>query len=76
MIQKVPDSHRRDRLGVVGVEKAPLEGEDIVLIIRDFGFYGDMCFRFNLGCPCLIKSANFLIKPKKENLIWVKKKKN
>ena len=60
MILKVPDSHRRDRLGAAGREKASLEGEGIiVLTVRDFRFWGDMCFRFNLGLPLFNKICKF-----------------
>ena len=64
MILKVPDSHRRDRLGAAGREKASLEGEGIiVLTVRDFRFWGDMCFRFNLGLPLFNKIYKFSSKP-------------
>ena len=90
MILKVPDSHRRDRLGVAGVKKVLLEERrrcwkekalpSSTLGILNFReiFVLDLIW----VCPSLIKFANFLIKPKKKKkdliwvkLIWVKKKK-
>ena len=74
MILKVPESYRRARLGVAGVKKALLEERrrrwkekalpSSLLGILDFREISVLDLIW--VCPSLIKSANFLIKPKKK----------